>query len=53
MVSKEEALPISRQCQLLDVGRSTYYYVPEPVSDEELALMKLLGWYTAYQGLVI
>ena len=40
MVSKEDVLPITRQCELLDLARSTYYYMPEPVSDEELALMK-------------
>ena len=42
MVSKEETLPISRQCHLLGVPTSTYYYVPEPVSEEELELMKLI-----------
>lgn len=42
MVSKEEVLSITRQCQLLDLSRSTYYYAPEPVSEEELALMKLI-----------
>ena len=35
-------LSITRQCQLLDLARSTYYYVPEPVSDEELELMGLI-----------
>lgn len=42
MVSKEEVLSITRQCELLGLARSTYYYMPEPVSDEELALMKLI-----------
>jgi len=42
MVSAENDLPISRQCELLDLARSTYYYVPEPVSDEELQLMRLI-----------
>jgi len=42
MVSKDHKLPIARQCQLLDLPRSSYYYVPEPVSDEELMLMKLI-----------
>lgn len=41
-MSKEEVLPITRQCQLLDLARSSYYYMPEPVSDEELDLMKLI-----------
>ena len=42
MVNKDESLPISRQCQLLDISRSSYYYRPQPVSDEELELMKLI-----------
>jgi putative transposase len=37
-----EALPVNRQCALLDLPRSTFYHVPEPVSDEELALMALI-----------
>lgn len=41
-MSREEVLSITRQCELLDLARSTYYYVPEPVSDEELQLMKLV-----------
>lgn len=41
-MSPEEVLSITRQCELLDLARSTYYYVPEPVSDEELQLMKLV-----------
>jgi len=42
MVSKEDALSITRQCELLDLPRSSYYYVPEPVNAEELHLMKLI-----------
>lgn len=42
MVSSEEELSISCQCELLDIPRSSFYYIPEPVSDEELALMKLI-----------
>jgi len=42
MVSAEEALPISRQCELLDIPRSSFYYMPEPVTDDELALMRLI-----------
>ena len=41
-MSAEEALSVSCQCELLDLPRSSYYYVPEPVNDEELALMKLI-----------
>lgn len=42
MISEQDALPITRQCKLLDLPRSSYYYMPEPVSDEELHLMKLI-----------
>lgn len=42
MVSSEEELSIAWQCELLDIPRSSFYYIPEPVSDEELALMKLI-----------
>lgn len=42
MVARTEALPIIRQCELLDLPRSTFYHVPEAVSDAELGLMKLI-----------
>lgn len=42
MVSSKEELSISCQCELLDIPRSSFYYIPEPVSDEKLALMKLI-----------
>ena len=32
----------TRRCELLDVARSTAYYCPEPVSEEDLALMRLI-----------
>ena len=35
-------LSIARQCQLLGVSRSGFYYQPQGPSDEELTLMKLL-----------
>lgn len=43
MVARTEALPITRQCELLDLPRSTFYHVPEAVSDAELELMKLIA----------
>jgi len=39
MVSKQEALSVVRQCKLLSLARSTYYYMPEPFSEEELKLI--------------
>jgi putative transposase len=42
MVARTDALPITRQCQLLALPRSTFYHVPDVVSDAELGLMKLI-----------
>ena len=38
----EHALPKTRRCELLDIARSSAYYRPEPVSEEDLALMRLI-----------
>ena len=35
-------MPVTRQCQLLDLNRSTVYYQPTGVSDEDLRLMRLI-----------
>ena len=41
-------IPISRQCELLSLCRSSFYYTPVPVSDFNLHLMKLIDrQYTA------
>ena len=40
MVNRPEPLPITRQCELLDLPRSTLYHVPQPVSPAELEMMK-------------
>ena len=40
MINPTHPLPVVRQCQLLDVARSTAYYQPRPVSDTALALMR-------------
>ncbi len=42
MVDRTEPLPVTRQCELLDLPRSTFYHLPKPVSEEELGLMKLI-----------
>jgi putative transposase len=42
-------LSVSRQCELLDLGRSSYYYEPAPESAANLALMaKIDREYTAH-----
>jgi putative transposase len=35
-------LSIARQCELLGLSRSSYYYEPVSESEEDLLLMKLL-----------
>ncbi|MBU6482653.1 MAG: IS3 family transposase [Nitrospirae bacterium] len=40
MVNRTHALPVVRQCQLLELSRSTAYDQPTPVSAAELALMR-------------
>ena len=41
-IHTEHELPKTRRCELLDVARSSAYYRPEPVSEEDLALMRLI-----------
>lgn len=40
MITRESNLPITRQCQLLNLNRSTVYYQAKPVSAEDLNLMR-------------
>ena len=42
MVQREHSLPVTRRCELLEVARSTAYYRPSPVSEADLALMRLI-----------
>jgi putative transposase len=42
MITPKLALPVSRQCTLLDLPRSTYYYKPRPVPEKDLVLMRRL-----------
>ena len=43
MVTRTEPLSIIRQCDLLDLPRSTFYHVPKPVSEADLELMKRIN----------
>src|SRR2546426_11064786 len=38
----EPALPVTRQCGLMTVSRSSVYRPPAPASDEDLAIMALI-----------
>ena len=40
MIDRTHELPLVRQCQILELARSTAYYQPVPLSPEELALMR-------------
>ncbi len=40
MITRESDLPITRQCQLLKLNRSTVYYQPKLASEEDLKLMR-------------
>ena len=42
MIDKEIEISISRQCDLLQINRSGFYYVPVPESEENLFLMRML-----------
>jgi len=40
MIDRDHQLPVTRQCQLLDLSRSSYYYQTNEVSADELKLMR-------------
>lgn len=42
MIDRWHQLPITRQCKLLQICRSSVYYMPTPVSDEDRQLMHLI-----------
>ena len=42
MVDRSLPLPVTRQCQLLSLPRSSFYYGGKGVSEDELALMRLI-----------
>ena len=42
MIDPLEKPSISRQCHLLDIGRSSFYYKPRRIKPEDLELMRLI-----------
>jgi putative transposase len=42
MIAPEAGLSVSRQCTLLGIARSSFYYRPQPESAEELELLERL-----------
>ena len=42
MTERDHSLPVTRQCELLGLARSSAYHQPAPVSEQDLAVMRLL-----------
>ena len=42
MIDRQHALPVTQQCQLLALARSSVYAVPQPIAAGDLALMRQL-----------
>ena len=40
MIDRDHELSITRQAELLKISRGTVYYLPQPVSPADLALMR-------------
>src|SRR5258706_4240012 len=40
MIDRDHELSVSKQAEIVGIARSTVYYLPRPVSAEDLALMK-------------
>ena len=40
MIDKEDALSVTRQCDILELSRSGIYYTPVPVSVKDMELMR-------------
>jgi len=40
MITPEHSLPVTRQCRLLELARSSVYYRKKPLSDRDLVLMR-------------
>jgi putative transposase len=42
MITREHQLPITKQCTVLELSRSSVYYTPHPVSDNDREFMRLI-----------
>ena len=40
MITPEHPLPVTRQCRLLELARSTAYYKPKPLRERDLEMMR-------------
>jgi putative transposase len=42
MITPSESMSVSSQCRLLGISRSSFYYQPKPMKEEDLKLMRLI-----------
>lgn len=42
MIDRQSQLPIGRQAELLGISRGSVYYLPKPVSERDLDIMRRL-----------
>jgi putative transposase len=42
MIDPESNLSVMNQCQLLNISRSSFYYKPKPIKEQDLQLMRLI-----------
>ncbi len=42
MIDKEDRLPLTRQCKILNLSRSSIYYTPVVLNDRDRELMRLI-----------
>ena len=42
MIDREHGLPLTRQAEVLRVSRGSIYYLPRPVSEADLTIMRRL-----------
>jgi putative transposase len=42
MIDREHDLPITKQADVLRISRGSVYYLPRPVSEADLAIMRRL-----------
>jgi putative transposase len=40
MIDRKDKLPVTRQCEILDLNRSGVYYKPVPLSEADRELMR-------------
>jgi putative transposase len=42
MIDRTHRVPVTRQAEILNIGRESVYYLPKPVSEADLTLMRLI-----------